>query len=308
MQQNLALVTGCNQGFGYALVDLLLRKGFEVVMACRNKAAAESAAQKLISSASNSPGKIVVMKLDLSDLNSVVAFAKEFQEKYNNRSLKYLVLNAGIMKMSRELSQFDIETTYLTNHIAGAALFNLLLKDTIIPSKTRVVAVSSVMHTMGTFKVGDDITGKALPYDLTKWYSNSKLFNALWGFQVQKRYSSVGVTCNSLHPGSGLFTNLGREDASPLFRAIITPFLYFISPFAWLFGMAQTWHQGGVAELAACEAAKGGQYLWRHRPYEACKTAKDEELQNYLWDETRRVLQDLAQKYSLPKEIAGFDL
>lgn len=308
MEQNLAIVTGCNQGFGYALVDLLLRKGFEVVMACRNKAAAETAAENLMSAGHRSPGKLFVMKLDLTDLNSVVSFAKEFQEKYKDRTLKYLVLNAGIMKMSREISQFDIETTYLTNHISGAALFNLLLKNTIIPSKTRVVAVSSAMHTMGKFKVGDDITGKDTPYDLTKWYSNSKLFNALWGFQIQKRYSSVGVTCNSLHPGSGLFTNLGREDASPLLKIFITPLLYLISPFAWLFGMAQTWHQGGIAELAACEAAEGGQYFWRHRKYEACKSAKDEELQNYVWNETKRVLQEAVQKYSLPKEIVGFDL
>ena len=185
-------------------------------------------------------------------------------------------------------------------------MFNLLLTKTLIPSKTRVVAVGSLVHNNGkVVQRSHDMTGVSASFSATQFYANSKLFNTLWSFQVNQRYSAQGVTSNSVHPGSGLFTNLGREDASTLLKCCILPFLYCFAPLFWLFGFFQTWHDGGVANVAAAEYAEGGHYFYRHRVSRASATARDVALQEWVFDETNRILKEIAAKYNLPAEIAG---
>lgn len=297
----LSIVTGANQGFGFGLTNLLLKEGHEVVMACRNCKAAQAAGERF----DKGNGKYVVMALDLSDLKSVVTFAKEFEEKYKGRALMYLFLNAGIVKLFREYSRQGLEETYAVNHFGGVALFNLLLNNVLIPSRTRVVSVGSLVHANGNVAVGHDLTGQNQEFSTASFYSNSKLFNSLWGFQVQKRFGAVGVSCNSVHPGSGFFTNLGRGDASLCLRIVTFPILLLAAPFAWCLGFFQTWHDGGVAELAAAQATDGGQYFYRHWPSQASETARDEHVQDWLWAETQRILAECAVKFDLPAEIAA---
>jgi len=94
----LSVITGANNGFGLALAKLLLLKGHEVVFACRRVEAADKEISQLDSSVT-ATGRAVTMKLDLADLESVVAFVAEFEENYTNkgRHLSYLVLNAGVV-------------------------------------------------------------------------------------------------------------------------------------------------------------------------------------------------------------------
>ena len=230
-------MTGANQGFGYGLTKLLLRRGHEVVMACRNISAAKTATENILKWNKSSTGKLVAMKLDLADLSSVVEFSKEFEEKYSGRILKYLVLNAGIVKLSREVSKQGIELTYQTNHFGGVALFNLLLPRVLLPSKSRVVFVGSLVHANGKFEIGkSDLTGVDGPFSGVQYYNNSKLLNSLYAFQVNKRFSQNGITCNSVHPGSGLFTNLGRGEISCFTRAAVASLLTIFYPVFWLIG------------------------------------------------------------------------
>lgn len=196
-----------------------------------------------------------------------------------------------------------IHQMYATNHLGGAALFNLLLKRVLIPSKTRVVAVGSMVHTSADISTRD-LTGTVDEFSTGKFYANSKLFNTLWSLQVQKRFGPVGVTSNSLHPGAGLFTNLGREDASTPLKVTATICLGLFAPLLWLAGYSQTWHQGGVAELAACEAPEGGLYFHRNYLSTASPTALDEEVQRWLWEETQRLLAEAAATHDLPPDIA----
>ncbi len=77
-----AIVTGANNGFGYGLTLLLLEKGYEVIMACRDLKKGDEAITSLSAAASKFPtaGKATLMKLDLSDLNSVKSFAQEDED------------------------------------------------------------------------------------------------------------------------------------------------------------------------------------------------------------------------------------
>lgn len=307
----LAIVTGANSGFGCGLTRILLEKGYEVIMLCRSIETGTAAIHDM--KLSNSNGKPVVTQIDLANLTTVVEFVKEYTQRYEGRVLKYLVLNAGVVKLIREITSQGLEEVVGVNHFGGVALFNLLLKSVLIPSKTRVVAVGSLVHKNSTINRDNyrtiDLTGtKEETFNITDRYADSKLLNTLWGFQVQKRYyEKYGISCNSVHPGSGLFTNLGRRDASTAFRMAIVPLLGILTPVLWCIGFFQTWHDGGVAELAACELTEGGKYLYRQYPSIASPTAQDENIQNWCWDETKRILKESAEKHNLPPEIAGFE-
>ena len=309
----LAIVTGGNNGFGYATSQILLvKKGFEVVILCRNVTAGKEAVANMGLTAEQA-ARAVVMRIDLADLTTVVSFRDEFLKKYRERKLDYLILNAGLVKMVKEVTPQGLEETVGVNHFGGVALFNLLLKPVLIPSKTRVVAVGSLVHTNSTVSAQTfrnvDLTGIAdTSFSVTARYADSKLLNHLWGFAVQKRYADkYGVTCNSVHPGSGLFTNLGRRDASTGFKMILTPMLGLLAPLLWCCGFFQTWHDGGVAEIAAAEAESGGVYYYRHYASTASATATNDEVQTWAWDETKRILADIASKHNLPSEISGSD-
>jgi len=301
----LSIITGANNGFGLGLARLLLRKGHDVIFACRRVDAANKEIAQL-DSTSNTAGRAVAMKLDLADLESVISFVADFEEKYTNKgqTLSYLVLNAGVVKLQHDRTKQGFEETYGVNHFGGVALFNLLLERTLIPSHTRVVAVGSMIHSSAKQVTTDhDLTGNT-NFSTFNNYAASKLFNTLWALYADKLYSGRGVTVTSGHPGSGLFTGLGRGDATPLFKAAITPVLYLLAPLAWMVGHFQTWHDGGVAELAMCECPEGGVYFDKHRRASPSEQALDVQLQTWLWNRTQVLLLEASLKYGLTADIS----
>lgn len=306
-----AIVTGGTNGFGYSTCEILLKKGFRVIITSRNLGRATKAAEELKKKKEqqngSSNGEAIPMILDLNDLSSVVYFANEYQTKYsgNGDVLVYLILNAGVVKLKRDMSPQGIEETYSTNHFGGAALFNMLLEKTLIPCKTRVVAVGSLVHMNSNVILGHDLTGTLNSFSTASYYADTKLFNTLWSFEINKRFAAQGVTSNSVHPGSGLFTNLGRTDASTFLKCMITPLLVCLSPLLWCCGFFQTWYDGGIAEVAAAEATEGGLYFYRHKVSLASVKARDEVLREWLYTQTNENLRQLAIKYNLPMEIAG---
>merc|ERR1719464_1255775 len=63
-----AVVTGCNTGIGKQTIKTLYAAGCNIIMACRNTTAAESARSDIISTSPASTATIEVFALDLSSL------------------------------------------------------------------------------------------------------------------------------------------------------------------------------------------------------------------------------------------------
>jgi NAD(P)-dependent dehydrogenase (short-subunit alcohol dehydrogenase family) len=294
----LAIVTGANNGFGYSAAELLLQRGTDVILACRSEARGAAAAAALAKAhAGSACGTPTFMAIDLGDLASVASFAAAFLAL--NRPLALLIANAGIACLgARELTAQGFESTVGTNHLGHAALFNLLLPH-LKASRTRVVAVGSMIHKNGAAPAGtpmDAASGWAA-------YANSKLLNSVWALEVQRRFAAEGVSANSVHPGAGLYTGLGPKGwGAWLLRATIVPLL---TPLMWAVGFSQTWREGGVAELAAADAAEGGLYFHRHWVSQASEHARDAATGAWVWEETQRVLREAAAKHGLPAGIAA---
>jgi NAD(P)-dependent dehydrogenase (short-subunit alcohol dehydrogenase family) len=188
-------VTGATSGLGLETARVLAGAGARVVLAVRDTDRGAAVAAEL-------PGQVEVRRLDLTDLESVRTFAREW-----DGPLDVLVNNAGIMMVPAGVTVDGFELQFGTNHLGHFALTNLLL-----PHVTdRVVTVASTAHRAGAI-VLDDLNWQRRPYSPERAYGQSKLANLLFTLELQRRLTGVGsrVRAMSAHPGWSATNLQGR--------------------------------------------------------------------------------------------------
>lgn len=195
-----AIVTGANSGIGLETAAGLAARGATVIMACRNLAKAEKAADSLRTR--QLPGEIRLMQLDVANLSSVRAFAEAFSEQYS--SLDLLINNAGVMGATKILRTKDgFESQFGTNHLGHFALTGLLLERLKAAPAPRVIAVSSVAHKATQGIDFDDPNYERGGYKPFLGYARSKLANLLFMFELDRRCKAAGLPliAAAAHPG-----------------------------------------------------------------------------------------------------------
>jgi len=192
------IVTGANSGIGRAAAQALAAAGARVVLAVRDTAKGEAAATAMA-------GTTEVRRLDLASLESIRAFAADWQGEVN-----LLINNAGVMAppLSRTADGFELQ--FGTNHLGHFVLTNLLLEHV----TGRVVTVSSTGHRMGAIDF-DDLNWERKPYRRWRAYGQSKLANLLFTGELQRRLDATGspVIATAAHPGYAA-TNLQFHSGS----------------------------------------------------------------------------------------------
>jgi NAD(P)-dependent dehydrogenase (short-subunit alcohol dehydrogenase family) len=183
------VVTGANSGIGLETARALAEAGAQVVMACRNRSKAETAAATI-------DADVEVAPLDVSSLASVRAFADAV---LSGPRVDVLVNNAGVLGVPFGLSDDGVEMHLATNHLGHFALTNLLLPHL----ADRVVVVSSVAHLGGDLDL-DDLEWRRRGYGGYAAYGASKLANLLFLAELQRRLTAAGSTlrATAAHPGS----------------------------------------------------------------------------------------------------------
>ena len=179
------VVTGANSGLGASTARALAGAGASVVLACRNTAKGETAAETM-------PGKVEVRQLDLADLSSVRSFAAGVDQ------VDVLVNNAGIMAVPQRKTADGFESQIGTNHLGHFALTGLLL-----PKITdRVVTLSSYVHRIGKINL-DDLNWERRRYQRWGAYAQSKLADLMFAYELQRRLAAAGSSVKSIaaHPG-----------------------------------------------------------------------------------------------------------
>jgi len=272
-----AVVTGANSGIGFEIVWALASKGAAVVMACRDTAKGEEAAERILK---EHPGSsLEVMALDLADLASVRTFAESFAN--GRSSLDVLCNNAGVMAIPNRQETVDgFEMQFGTNHLGHFALTGLLLDLILQTSAARVVTVSSLAARSG--KVEFDNMNSEKFYERWQAYGLSKLANLLFSNELQRRLESVGkdVIAVASHPGLTK-TNLSR------YTGVVYHAVRRI--------LFQTASMGALPTLYAATAieVKGGEYYGPSGMMEARgyprrvklpKASLDEEVAKRLWE------------------------
>ncbi len=206
-QGRVAIVTGANNGIGFETTLAMAKYGFKVVMACRNLAKAQQAKANIL-------GKwpaadLEILQVDLSDLDSVGAFAQSFKQRYDR--LDVLINNAGVLVYSGKKNKAGIELQFATNHLGHFLLTNLLLELMPDDSASRIVALSSLAHLNAEIYF-DDLNCETAS-DAGAAYGQSKLANLLFADELNRRLGKAGrkIVALAVHPGgsdSGLFDEM----------------------------------------------------------------------------------------------------
>jgi NAD(P)-dependent dehydrogenase (short-subunit alcohol dehydrogenase family) len=136
------LVTGANSGIGFEAARALAAHGAHVVLGCRNPqraADAESNIRELAPAAT-----VEVLRIDLSDLDSIQTASDEFAERRDRLNL--LIKNAGLAMQPRSTTAQGFEAQLGVNHLGRFALTARLLPALLAVEGSRVVSISSYVH------------------------------------------------------------------------------------------------------------------------------------------------------------------
>jgi len=191
------IITGAAHGIGFEAARVLASKRADIVMAVRNQARGEKAAEDI--RAAFPSASVTVMHLDLADLESVRKFASEYAARYDR--IDVLVNNAGVMIPPYKKTMNGFELQFGTNHLGHFALTALLLPVIMGTPLSRVVTITSIAARKGkiNFRNLDGSHG----YNPMTFYRQSKLANLLFGAELQHRLERAGSKSISVlcHPG-----------------------------------------------------------------------------------------------------------
>ncbi len=196
-QGRLAVVTGANTGLGFETAQVLAGRGASVVLAVRDTEKGKRAAARITGTV---PGaNVMVQPLDLTSLDSIRAAAGELRARHPRIDL--LVNNAGVMFTPKQTTRDGFELQLGTNHLGHFALTGLLLEQMLPVPGSRVVTVSSLAHRIRARINFDDLQSER-SYSRVAAYSQSKLANLMFTYELQRRLSGAGTTVAvAAHPG-----------------------------------------------------------------------------------------------------------
>jgi NAD(P)-dependent dehydrogenase (short-subunit alcohol dehydrogenase family) len=210
----IALVTGANSGLGKATAMGLAKMGAAVVMVCRNQAQGELARADIRRESGNTAVELILA--DLSSQQAIHHLVATFQSRYQH--LHILVNNVGGSFPIRKLTVDDIEYSLAVNHLASFLLTNLLLDVLKASAPARIINVGTRLNTQMDF---DDLQFEKRPYRGLQAYSQTKLGNIHFTYELARRLEGTGVTVNCVHPGV-FKSNLGKDEGpEPIFFRLV---------------------------------------------------------------------------------------
>ncbi len=206
MTGKVCLITGANSGIGKATALGLAKLDATVVIVSRDKDKGEAALLEIRTRSGNK--SVDAMVADLSSQDSVRELAHDFKARY--KKLHVLVNNAGVFLPKRVPTVDGLEATFATNHLGHFLLTNLLLDVLKVSAPSRIINITSSAH-RGTEMDFEDLQGEK-KYSGWNAYSQSKLANVLFTYQLANLLEGTGVTVNCLHPGV-VRTGFGKDQS-----------------------------------------------------------------------------------------------
>lgn len=264
------VVTGANTGIGEATARVLAGAGARVIYACRNRDSGEAAVARAQTQYPNCNAEFA--ELDLASFASINRFAAALPDQ----TIDALICNAGLSLLSYAETEEQFERVVGVSHIGHFLLARLLMPRLLAAGTSRVVMVSSLSHGSPP-----KLNFAALPMTKDNFngmtaYGQAKLCNILMAKSLQQRYGDQGLTACSLHPGTLVTTDIGRNSK------LIGMLMKLVSPFT------KSPLQGAATSVYAVvhepEMELAGKYL-KDCHVEPCSAeANDPAVAQRLWD------------------------
>jgi retinol dehydrogenase-14 len=263
------LVTGASRGIGKATALGLATMGAHVAITGRDRGRTEEAAREIRAA---SGGQVDAYVADLSAQSEVRRLAEEVLQSYPR--IDVLINNVGGYWNTPDVTVDGLERTFAINHLAAFLLTNLLLDRLVQSAPARVVTVSSNAQAQGRIDF-DDLQGMK-SYSGARAYSQSKLANVLFTYELARRLQGTSVTANALHPGV-VSTSFGAEDPATVQRV----FIPFLRPFM------KTPAQGATTSIHLASAPEleqvSGRYFANSKPKRSSEHSYHQAAAARLW-------------------------
>jgi NAD(P)-dependent dehydrogenase (short-subunit alcohol dehydrogenase family) len=194
------LVTGATDGLGRRVAQVLAAKGAAVLLHGRSPERLEATLEELRSQTSSEKANSY-----LADLSSLAAVRDLVERIFSEHDrLDVLVNNAGIIVRERKESEDGYELTFAVNYLSHFLLTRLLLPLLKDSAPARIINVASAGQSPLDFSNLMLERG----YEAMKAYSQSKLAQVMFTFELTEHLRDTGVTVNALHPASLMDTKM----------------------------------------------------------------------------------------------------
>jgi len=187
------LITGGTSGFGFAIADLFLLEGANVVITARRKEKGTNAENKL---RSNTKGNIKYIQCDIINENEVKKLINKITFDY--KKIDVLINNAGSMTLE-EFENISEETwdRIMNVNLKGCFLITKHMVPFMIKNKKgSIINISSILGLVGK--------------GYNPLYSASKGGVTLLSKSLALRYAKYNIKVNCICPGT-IITELNRD-------------------------------------------------------------------------------------------------
>ena len=259
LEQETILVTGATDGLGKRVASELAQRGAAVLLHGRNRERLQATLEEV--GRESGSERLRSYLADFTSLRDVRELARRILS--DEESLDVLVNNAGIISRERADSEDGYELTFAVNYLSHFLLTSLLVPRLLDSAPARIVNVASAGQSPMNFE--DPMLER--DYDAMKAYSQSKLAQVMFTFELSERLSDKGVSVNALHPASLMDTKMVQET----------------------FGRSMSTVEEGAeatVRLAAAPELEGvtGRYFDGKREARAVGQAYDEAARKRLWN------------------------
>ncbi|XP_059047997.1 retinol dehydrogenase 13-like [Achroia grisella] len=188
------IVTGGSAGIGYEAAKILAENGARVIIASRNETKMKEAKKRIVEATNNN--NIDYRTIDLASLKSVRKFVNETLQL--EERIDVLINNAGAVGLPDRLTEDGLNLTMQVNYFGAFLLTFLLLPMLKVSAPSRVIISTASAMFVGTadFDHWNDI-GR---YNAVKSLANSKLADAMFMVELDKRVRGTGITANGMDP------------------------------------------------------------------------------------------------------------
>lgn len=184
MSRKTWLVTGVSRGIGMALMSELLRRGHDVIGACRNP----EGERDLWEAKRDWKERFDSVRIDVADHSSIIAAAKQLE----GRRIDVLVNNAGVLKDGgKSLGDLDfnlVQQSFEVNTVGPMMIARCFMANLELSDDPKVVNMTSLMGSLS-----DNKSGGYYAYRMSK--------SALNMFSVCLAREYPKVTVLAMHPG-----------------------------------------------------------------------------------------------------------
>lgn len=193
--EKVCLITGASDGLGLAAAKQLAQPGLHLILIGRNAQKVEKARQEIVSQCKAT--RITVYCADLSSQQEIKTLSAKIHQQF--AKIDILINNAGGVFADFSLTEDGLEKTIALNHfnyfLLTSEVFDLLQQS----SQARIINVASNSHFQG--KIDFESFTRNRGHSLIKAYSQSKLANLLFTYELDRRLQGTHLTVNAISPG-----------------------------------------------------------------------------------------------------------